>query len=178
MKCQGVKTWWRALLGSAMLLATLVAGCEHFHSPHTVSRNYSFGDAPVDPPESHESGECHEEGKYDDFVKGGVIFKNSCGCCHYARPLGERPFSNVEIYTAHMRQSAYLTGKEYRQLIYFMRRWHDVGPATPDVPPSPKRFFFSQPISELRDKGAGKVEKDAAPADKAGKEDKDANGSP
>jgi hypothetical protein len=70
-----------------------------------------------------------------------------------------------------MRESACLTGKDYRQLIYYMRRWGDADPPTPDVEPSPKRFFYSQPISELRDKGAGKLDKDAAPPDKAGKED-------
>ena len=43
---------------------------------------------------------------------------------------------------------AYLTGKEYRQIIMFLRRWDNVGPPTPPVAPSPKRLIFSQPISE------------------------------
>jgi hypothetical protein len=155
-------------MGSAVLLATLAAGCTptHMYSAHTISRNYDSGDAPVDPPEPHEGG------KFDDYVKGGEIFKYSCGTCHNARPLGERPFDFNETATAHMRQFAYLTGKEYRQLILYMRRWHDVGPPTPDVTPSPKRFFYSQPINELRP--AGKAEKDAAPAPQPGKEGKDA----
>jgi hypothetical protein len=63
--------------------------------------------------------------------------------------LGERPFNNVEVSFAHMRRHAYLTGKEYRQLIHFLRRWHDLGPPTLETPP--KRFMFSQPISELRE---------------------------
>ena len=32
----------------------------------------------------------------------------------------------------------------------FLRYWHDIPPQTPPVEPSPKRFIFSQPISELR----------------------------
>ena len=36
--------------------------------------------------------------------------------------------------------------------------WLWVGPPTPDVEPSPRRFIFSQPISELREKeGDGKT---------------------
>ncbi len=49
-----------------------------------------------------------------------------------------------------MRDQAYLTGKEYRQLMYFLRRIDNVGPPTPPVEPSPKRLVFSQPIPELR----------------------------
>jgi hypothetical protein len=49
-----------------------------------------------------------------------------------------------------MRDQAYLTGKEYRQIVLFLRRWHDVGPPTPSVTRSPKRFVFSQSIAELR----------------------------
>src|SRR5262249_54916177 len=57
---------------------------------------------------------------------------------------------NYHVALTHMRDQAYLTGKEYRQIMYFLRRWDNVGPATPPVEPSPKRFVFSQPISELR----------------------------
>ena len=88
--------------------------------------------------------------KFDDVARGGDLFKMYCGACHNARALGERPFANYEVAMAHMREQAYLTGKEYRQLIHFLRRWHDVGPPTPDVEPSPRRFIFAQPISELR----------------------------
>ena len=164
-------TSWRGLLAAGILLATLV-GCSQFPSAHTNSRNYGTGEAPVDPPQPCDGG------KWDDYIKGGELFKMNCGNCHVARPLGERPFSNSEICTAHMREQAYLTGKEYRALITYMRRWHDVGPPTPDVAPSPKRFFFSQPINELRDKTPGKAEKDTAPPGKAGKDDDGANGGP
>jgi hypothetical protein len=77
-----------------------------------------------------------------------------------------------------MREPAYLAGKEYRQLMLYMCRWHEIGPPTPDVPPSPKRFFFSQPISEPRDKAPGHAGKDAAPPTQRGKKDEGANGRP
>jgi hypothetical protein len=121
----------------------LVGGCMT-PSPHTISRNYGFrGDVPVDPPGPRGCAE-------DDCAEGGRLFSYYCGSCHNARPLGERPFSNYHVALTHMRQQAYLTGKEYRQILYFLRRWHDVGPPTPPVEPSPKRLVFSQPISELR----------------------------
>ena len=52
-----------------------------------------------------------------------------------------------------MRDQAYLTGKEYRQIIQFLRRADDVGPPTPSTATSPKRLVFSQPISELQGRG-------------------------
>lgn len=132
------------ILGTYLALLLTAAGCWHVPSAHTVSRNYGTGEAPVDPP--REAG-CD----YDDAVQGGKLYQWYCGSCHNARPLSERPFSNYEVAMAHMRESAYLTGKEYRQLIHYLRRWHDVGPPTPDVEPSPRRFQYSQPIRELRD---------------------------
>jgi mono/diheme cytochrome c family protein len=121
----------------------LVGGCET-PSPHTISRNYGLRpDIPVDPPRPHSAAE-------DDCAEGGRLFKYYCGSCHNARALGERPFSNYHVIVTHMRDPAYLTGKEYRQIIMFLRRWHEVGPPTPSVTPSPKRFVFSQPISEHR----------------------------
>jgi hypothetical protein len=141
------RTRWWTVLGLAAASAA-IGGCWQIPSAHTISRNYSRGDAPVDPPKSGEGG------NYDDFVSGGQVFKMYCGTCHNARALGERPFSNYEVAATHMRKQAYLTGKEYRQLIFFLRRWHDVGPPTPDIEPSPKRFIYSQPISELRKEAA------------------------
>jgi hypothetical protein len=88
---------------------------------------------------------------FDDCVTGGRVFQMYCGSCHNARALGERPFASYEVAAAHMREQAYLTGNEYRALIHFMRRWHDLGPPAASVETSPKRFFFSQPIQELRD---------------------------
>jgi hypothetical protein len=137
------------LLGLGAACAAVGAGCWQTPSPHTFSRNYAYREFPVDPPPG-----CPPE-QFDDYVHGGQLFKMYCGACHNARALGERPFSNYEVAMAHMREQAYLTGKEYRQLIHFLRRWQDIGPPTPDVPPSPKRFFFSQPITELREKTPG-----------------------
>jgi hypothetical protein len=143
----GSFAWRVCVLGG--LAAVAGAGCGAVPSAHTVSRNYSLGEAPVDLPGDG------RHGHHDDCVAGGKLFKMYCGACHNARPLSERPFSNHEVATAHMREQAYLTGKEYRQLIHFLRRWHDVGPPTPDVEPSPKKLMFSQPIPELRSKADG-----------------------
>jgi hypothetical protein len=130
-------------LGIAALYVGFAAGCETI-SAHTTSRNYGFrGDVPIDPPSAH-------SGTEDDCAEGGRLWKQYCGSCHNARPLGERPFANYHVAIAHMREQAYLTGKEYRQIVLFLRRWQDVGPPTPDVEPAPKRFEFSQPVSELR----------------------------
>ena len=125
-----------AVIALAMAVA-FVAGCVDVPSAHTVSRDYDQHDIPVDPPPCVDG-----EPKYDDFAKGGQLFKMYCGSCHYARPLGDRPFAQTEVAFAHMRRHAYLTGKEYRQLIHFLRRWHDVGPATADELPSPERFSW------------------------------------
>jgi hypothetical protein len=140
------RLWWVAVVG------LLSSGCET-PSAHTISRNYTRREGlPVDPPR-------HLTGTYDDAATGGQLFQQYCGSCHNARPLGERPFSNYHVALTHMRDQAYLTGKEYRQIMYFLRRWDDVGPPTPTVEPSPKRLIFSQPISELRNEppaaGAG-----------------------
>jgi len=135
------------LRAKSWLIAVAVAfggGCET-PSAHTISRNYNLsGDLPVDPPRVRSQDQ-------DDCATGGRLFQLYCGSCHNARPLGERPFSNYHVAITHMRDQAYLTGKEYRQIILFLRRWDNVGPPTPPVEPSPKRFVFSQPLSELRD---------------------------
>jgi hypothetical protein len=54
-----------------------------------------------------------------------------------------------------MRVRANLTGKEYAKLMEFLRRWNDVPPPTAPVDPTPKRFYFSQPIQELREQTEG-----------------------
>src|SRR5688572_9326599 len=99
------------------LVALACSACGSAQSAHTASRNYSLGTAPQDPP-GDSAGHS-----YDDYLSGGRIFQMYCGACHNARPLAERPFSNYEVASAHMREQAYLTGKEYRQLIHFLRRW-------------------------------------------------------
>jgi hypothetical protein len=130
-------------LGLAAVVIALTGGCET-PSAHTFSRNYGLRqELPVYPPRPHSQAE-------DDCANGGRLFKLYCGSCHNARPLGERPFSNYQVAVAHMRDQAYLTGKEYRQIIMFLRRWDNVGPPTPSVDPGPKRFVYSQPISELK----------------------------
>jgi hypothetical protein len=126
------------------IVAALMTGCET-PSAHTISRNFGLrGDLPVDPPRDGPESE-------DDCLEGGRLFKLYCGSCHNARPLGERPFSNYHVALTHMRSQAYLTGKEYRQIMMFLRRWDNVGPPTPPTEPSPKRFIYSQPISQLRE---------------------------
>jgi hypothetical protein len=136
--------WSRRRLRLAVVAALALAGCET-PSAHTTSRNYGQrAEIPVDPPGA-ETG-----GQYDDCADGGRLFKLYCGSCHNARPLSERPLSNYEVVVAHMRDQAYLTGKEYRSIILFLRRWQDTGPPTPDVEPGPKRFTFSQPNAALR----------------------------
>jgi hypothetical protein len=144
-----------SMLGFVVWAIAWVIGCQT-PSAHTTSRDYAQRGVPVDPPlpTGHE---------FDDpAMVGGRLFKLYCASCHNARPLSERPFSNYEVAVAHMRDQAYLTGKEYRQIIHFLRRWHDVGPATPDIEPSPKRLTFSQPISELRENAAAATEPEAA----------------
>jgi hypothetical protein len=152
MNGHSVKNHSVLLLALAVVFAA-AAGCWQ-PSPHTISRNYAYRPVPVDPPGCGGT-------QFDDVTHGGQLFKLYCGSCHNARALGERPFANYEVAVAHMREQANLTGKEYRQIIHFLRRWHEVGPPTPDVEPSPKRFFFSQPIPELREK---LPEKKAAPS--------------
>ncbi len=154
----------RLVLGLGAVILT-AAGCWTNPSPHTISRNYNQRPFPSDPPP--ESGGT----KFDERTNGGELFKMYCGACHHARPLSERPFANYEVAVAHMREQAALTGNEYRQIIHFLRRWHDVGPPTPDVEPSPKRFYFSQPINELRKQSPGKG---APPREKPAEE----NGAP
>ncbi|MFI5455655.1 MAG: hypothetical protein ACHRXM_09405 [Isosphaerales bacterium] len=137
---RGVLRWNSWLF---VVVVALTGGCET-PSAHTISRNYaSREDLLVDPPRERGQSE-------DDRDNGGRLFALYCGSCHNARPLGERPFSNYHVALTHMRDQAYLTGKEYRQIMYFLRRWNDVGPPTPPVEQSPKRFVFSQPLSDLR----------------------------
>jgi hypothetical protein len=136
----------RAVITAVGIAAAAAVGCNVTPSAHTVSRNYGLReDLPADPPG------CDGDRNY---LEGGRLYKQYCGSCHNARPLGERPFGNNEVSLAHMREQAYLTGREYRQLLHYLRRWHDLGPPTPDAGPSPKRLVFPQPVAELRDDAA------------------------
>jgi len=145
---------WLAVATAGVVVAA-VAGCYAIPSAHTFSRNYSLReDIPVDAPG------CEGDRNY---LEGGRLYSLYCGSCHNARPLSERPFASNEVSTTHMREQAYLTGREYRQIIHFLRRWHDLGPPTPEVPPSPKRLFFAQPVSELREGAPQQEPEPAAP---------------
>ena len=145
---------------SGGVLAT--AGCYHGAIETT---EYEQGPAPLRMPSPAKEAEgC---GCYEDSLTGGQVFTMYCSYCHNAPTLSERNFANYRNVAAHMRVRANLTGKEYDKLVDFLRRWQDVPAPTPPLAPSPKRFFFSQPIPELRpqeparDRGAPRVE--AAP---------------
>jgi hypothetical protein len=88
---------------------------------------------------------------YEGSLTGGEVFSMYCNQCHIARPLAERPFLNYENVMAHMRARANITGQEYARLIEFLERFHDVPSASPPVEATPRRFFFSRPIAELRE---------------------------
>jgi hypothetical protein len=89
-------------------------------------------------------------GNYEDGLTGGQIFTMYCGYCHFPRSLAERPLANYRTAVAHMRVVADLTGKEHAKLMEYLRRWDDVPGPEPRETPSPTRFFFSQPLNELR----------------------------
>jgi hypothetical protein len=131
-------------LALAGLLAPL--GCQN--TPIDVS-TFSKGPAPLrDPGPGQAGGNCC----YEESVQGHHLFDVYCGACHNARALGERPFSNYQNVAQHMRVRANLTGEEYAKVLAWLRRWHDVPSPEQREAPSSTRFFFSQPLSELRDK--------------------------
>jgi mono/diheme cytochrome c family protein len=132
-------------LSAAYVIATLcggvwsMTGCTDLSSAHTWSRDFALRRPPTEA--TPNSGKL----KYDQRTDGGTLYKQHCSRCHNGRPLGERSFAQNEVSLAHMRDFAGLTGEEYRRIVQFMRRWHGVGPATPDVETSPKRFQFDDP---------------------------------
>lgn len=136
----------RALAVCSVLLGGFAAFCGCYSTPIDTT-DYAQGPAPL----RERSPAAAEGASYEDCLDGGRIFTMYCGACHNARSLAERPFSNYKNAAAHMRVRANMTGQEYAKLMAWMRRWHDVAPPHPPVEPSPKRFFFSQPINELRD---------------------------
>ena len=138
------KTWlaWSLLTLTAAIVE--VVGC--YNTPVDVSR-YGQGPAPLRMPSPAREDICC----YEDSLTGGKIFTMYCSYCHNAPTLAERPFASYKNVAAHMRVRANLTGKEYAKLMEYLRRWHDVPPPEQSVDPAPKRFFFSQPIGELKD---------------------------
>jgi hypothetical protein len=137
--------WLAGLIFAAGAVLAAI-GC--YHTPIDTSE-YAQGPAPLRMSSSEAAGavcDC-----YEDSLTGGQIFSMYCSYCHNAPSLAERPFSNFRNVAAHMRVRANLTGKEYAKVVEFLQRWHDVPPPTPPVEPSPKRFYFSQPIQELRE---------------------------
>ena len=135
------------LAGSVLVLGALwAAGC--YNTPVDTTE-YGRGPAPLRMPSPEKEGDVC--GCYEDSLTGGQVFSMYCSSCHNAPALAERPFANFRNVAAHMRLRANLTGKEYAKVVEFLRRWHDVPPDHPPVQESaPKRFIFSQPISELR----------------------------
>ena len=133
---------WRCAAAIGLTGVVAAAGC--YHTPLTPDP----GPAPLRMPAPDKEGEgC---GCYEDSLTGGQIFSMYCSYCHNAPTLAERPFASYKNVAAHMRVRANLTGKEYEKLLVFLRRWHDVPEPEQHEAPSPKRFFFSQPIPELR----------------------------
>jgi hypothetical protein len=158
------------LSGAILVLTGLLAAAGCYNTPIHFSE-YEQGPAPrrmPSPAAEAEAGAC-----YEDSLTGGQVFTMYCGYCHNAPSLAERPFSNFQNVAAHMRVRANLTGKEYAKLVEFLKRWNDIPPPTPPVEPSPKRFYFSQPIPELRPQ-AGAAAEGEAPAGQP----KDDNGQP
>ena len=133
------------LAGSILGLIGILAAAGCYNTPIDTSE-FARGPVPLrEPSPAKEGCDC-----YEDSLTGGQIFSMYCSYCHSAPALAERPFASYKNVAAHMRVRANLTGKEYAKLMEFLRRWHDVPPPKPPVEPSPKRFFFGQPIAELR----------------------------
>ncbi len=121
----------------------LLAGCRN--TSVDVS-DTSRGPAPLRMPGPQVEG-C----SYEESLEGHRVFVMYCASCHNARALAERPFSNYQNVAQHMRVRANLTGQEYAKLTAWLRRWHDVPAPEQHEATTPKRFIFSQPISELRE---------------------------
>lgn len=156
------RRWMACKLVAASLMATVI-GCQSSQSGGGLCRSWQARGASPDETTGAVANSAAEGSvvtgnaddpacppSYEDRLTGGKVFDMYCAACHNARALGERPFASYENATNHMRVRANLTGTEYRKLMDFLRYWHDIPPATPAPEPSPKRFNFSQPISELR----------------------------
>lgn len=134
---RNLRTGWLVLI-----LATI--GCNQ--APIDLTQ----GPAPLRMPPPEKEDCASGRVSYEDSLTGGQVFTMYCSYCHNAPSLAERPFSNFQNVSAHMRVRANLTGKEYAKLNAWLRRWHDVPPPNPPPAPSPKRLIFSQPTPELQ----------------------------
>jgi hypothetical protein len=131
------------------MLTGLLAAAGCYNTPVDTS-DYAQGPAP-----RRMASPAREDAQsYEDSLTGGQVFSMYCSYCHNAPALTERNFANFKNVATHMRSRANLTGKEYAQLMAFIRRIHDVPPPHPPTEASPKRFFFSQPIAEEKDRTA------------------------
>ena len=149
----------------------LFGGC-YTTPPERYDASHSPAPLRMPPPDQLECSDC-----YEDSLTGGKIFSMYCASCHNARPLAERPFSNFKNVAAHMRVRANLTGKEYAKLVAWLRRWHDIPGPEQHETPSPKRFFFSQPIPELQ-KEKARTGADPVSGPRAGSDDATSPGQP
>ena len=142
-------------LGVLLLFAAATSGCltpttgpnDSVRGTRVASSDFVAGPAPLRTPSPAQA--VGSDG-FEDGLTGGEVFQMYCGSCHNRRPMSERAFANYRNVAAHMRTRANLTGKEYEKLVAWMRRVQDAPLPNPDTEPSPKRFNFSQPISELR----------------------------
>jgi hypothetical protein len=164
---------YRRPLGMVLAVSGLLTPLSCYNTPIDLSE-HARGPAPLrmPSPEQPTSACC-----YEDRLEGQHIFEMYCAACHNARPLAERPFSNYQNAAQHMRVRANLTGEEYAKLMAWLRRWHDVPPPEEREAPSPKRFFFSQPIAELRQQQP-KTAADLVAGPRAGATDESSPGQP
>ena len=137
------------IAGVTLVIAGGLAALGCYHTPTIDNSEYARGPAPLRmaSPASEAQACC-----YEDSLTGGQVFEMYCSYCHNAPALSERNFANFKNVAAHMRVRANLTGKEYAKLLEFLQRWNDVPPPIPPVEPSPKKFYFSQPVTELQAK--------------------------
>jgi hypothetical protein len=142
--------------GLGVVLAAGFLGCaspllprDYFNGSRVSSPEYVNGPAPLRMPSPDRIATADHE-TFEDGLTGGQVFQMYCSQCHNRRPMSERPFANYRNVAAHMRTRANLSGKEYDKLVAWMRQVQDAPLPNPDTEPSPKRFVFSQPISELR----------------------------
>jgi hypothetical protein len=146
-----MRTAWPLSVFAALTgILVVLTGCRN--TPVDTS-DYALGPAPGRMPSPAKEAEACRS--YEDSLTGGQVFEMYCSYCHNAPSLAERPYSQFRNIAAHMRVRANLTGKEYAKLMEFLRRWNDVPPPTAPVEPTPKRFYFSQPIQELREQTEG-----------------------